>query len=90
MALQLVQVNVKTRDDSALGRFWAYAPGWDISGGAPGVTNVEPMRFVWPDPSAVCIDVVRVPDSTPRPDPGDNRFCVLSRDELGAFRPHAD
>jgi hypothetical protein len=28
MALRLVQVNFKARDDSALGRFWAEAFGW--------------------------------------------------------------
>ncbi|MDR6988492.1 hypothetical protein J2Y66_002996 [Paenarthrobacter nitroguajacolicus] len=26
------------------------------------MTNVEPVGFTWPDPSAVCIDVVTVPD----------------------------
>jgi hypothetical protein len=26
------------------------------------VTNVEPVGFVWPDPTAVCVDVVSVPD----------------------------
>ena len=26
------------------------------------MTNVEPVDFVWPDPVAVCIDVVAVPD----------------------------
>ena len=62
MALRLVQVNVKARDDAALGRFWADALGWGVSSEGPGVTNVEPSGFVWPDPSAVCIDVVSVPD----------------------------
>lgn len=62
MALQLVQVNFKARDDSALGRFWADALGWDVSSEGPGVANVEPVGFDWPDPSAVCIDVVSVPD----------------------------
>src|SRR6478735_959215 len=28
----------------------------------PGVTNVEPVGFVYPDPPAVCVDVVTVPD----------------------------
>jgi hypothetical protein len=28
----------------------------------PDVTNVEPLGFVWPDPVAVCVDVVTVPD----------------------------
>ncbi|WP_242905708.1 VOC family protein [Actinomadura terrae] len=62
MALQLVQVNFKARDDAALGQFWADAFGWGVSHEAPGVTNVEPLGFDWPDPTAVCIDVVRVPD----------------------------
>ncbi|MYS74585.1 VOC family protein [Streptomyces sp. SID5926] len=62
MTLQLVQVNFKARDDSALGRFWAEALGWSASSEGPGVTNLEPVGFDWPDPSAVCIDLVRVPD----------------------------
>jgi predicted enzyme related to lactoylglutathione lyase len=62
MALRLVQVNIKARDDSALGRFWADALGWGVSSEGPGVTNVEPEGFVYPDPVAVCVDVVAVPD----------------------------
>ncbi|KAA9378208.1 VOC family protein [Microbispora cellulosiformans] len=63
MALRLVQVNFKARDDVALGGFWAEALGWGVSSEGPGVTNVEPSGdFVWPDPAAVCVDVVAVPD----------------------------
>ncbi|MDI2033716.1 VOC family protein [Paenarthrobacter nitroguajacolicus] len=62
MALRLVQVNIKARDDSALGQFWADALGWGVSSEGPGVTNVEPLNFKWPDPAAVCVDVVTVPD----------------------------
>jgi hypothetical protein len=62
MALRLVQVNFKAGDDSALGRFWADALGWGVSSEGPGVTNVEPLEFAWPDPAAVCVDVVTVPD----------------------------
>jgi hypothetical protein len=62
MALRLVQVNFKARDDSELGRFWAEALGWGVSSEGPGVTNVEPLGFDWPDPVAVCVDVVTVPD----------------------------
>ncbi|MEV4549093.1 VOC family protein [Nonomuraea wenchangensis] len=62
MGLQLVQVNFKARDDSALGRFWAEALGWGVSSEGPCVTRVEPVGFVWPDPSAVSVDVVTVPD----------------------------
>jgi Glyoxalase-like domain len=62
MALRLVQVNFKARDDSALGRFWAQALGWDLSSEGPGVTNVEPPGIVLPDPVTIGIDVVSVPD----------------------------
>ncbi|MFF0587246.1 VOC family protein [Streptomyces sp. NPDC003781] len=62
MTLELVQVNFKARDDSALGRFWAQALGWNMSSEGPGVINLEPAGFDWPDPSAVCVDLVRVPD----------------------------
>ncbi len=62
MALRLVQVNFKARDDSVLGQFWAFALGWGVSSEGPGVTNVEPPGVVLPDPVAVCVDVVIVPD----------------------------
>lgn len=62
MALRLVQVNIKARDDSALGRFWADVLGWGMSSEGPGVTNLEPKGFVWPDPAAFYIDFVTVPD----------------------------
>jgi hypothetical protein len=63
MALRLVQVNVKARNDSALGRFWAEALGWSVSSAGIGVTNAAPAGFVWTDPAApVCVDVVTVPD----------------------------
>lgn len=55
-------MNFKARDDSALGRFWAEALGWDISSEGPGVSNVEPAGFTGADPAAVCVDVVTVPD----------------------------
>ncbi|MFD1083069.1 VOC family protein [Micromonospora andamanensis] len=61
-ALRLVQVNVKARDESALGPFWADALGWGVSVEEPSLVNVEPLGFAWPDPSAVCIDVVVVPN----------------------------
>jgi hypothetical protein len=49
---------MKARDDSALGGFWAEALGWKVSSEGPGVTNLEPEGFVYPDPVAVCIDLV--------------------------------
>ncbi|MET8041637.1 VOC family protein [Micromonospora sp. NPDC005215] len=58
MATRLVQINMKARDDSALGGFWAEALGWEISSEGPGVTNLEPEGFDYPDPVAVCVDLV--------------------------------
>ena len=58
MATRLVQIHMKARDDSALGRFWAETLGWGVDSEEPGVTNLEPAGFVYPDPAAVCIDVV--------------------------------
>lgn len=62
MALRLVNVNFKALDDAALGGFWAAALGWGVSSEGPGVTNVEPAGIVWPDPTALGLDVVAVPD----------------------------
>ncbi|MEU5785723.1 VOC family protein [Micromonospora lupini] len=58
MATRLVQINMKARDDAALGGFWAKVLDWGISSEGPGVTNLEPEGFVYPDPVAVCIDLV--------------------------------
>lgn len=58
MATRLVQINMKARDEAALGAFWAEVLGWEMSREGPGVVNLEPKDFVYPDPVAVCIDVV--------------------------------
>ncbi|MEV0896092.1 VOC family protein [Actinoplanes sp. NPDC049802] len=62
MATRLVQINMKARDDSALGDFWAEALGWTKSSEGPGVTNLEPGGFVYPDPVAVCVDLIASPE----------------------------
>jgi hypothetical protein len=65
MALRPVMVNVKALDCAAVGRFWAAALGWAAYPGSAGVTTyVGPAGgLVWPDPVAVCVDVVTVPDA---------------------------
>jgi len=60
MATRLVQIAMDARDDSALGRFWAEVLGWGLSSEEPGVTNLEPVGLVYPDPVAVCVDILRV------------------------------
>jgi predicted enzyme related to lactoylglutathione lyase len=62
MATRLVQINMKAGDDAALGRFWAEALGWEVSSEGPGVTNLEPEGFVYPDPVAVCLDLIASPE----------------------------
>jgi predicted enzyme related to lactoylglutathione lyase len=62
MATRLVQIAMNAQDDSALGRFWAEALGWNMSSEGPGVTNLEPAGFSYPDPVAVCIDIIVVPE----------------------------
>ncbi|WP_151775062.1 VOC family protein [Streptomyces abyssomicinicus] len=62
MTLQLVQVNMKAQDPAKVGQFWAEALGWAVSVEEPGVLNLEPVGFDWPDPTAVCIDIVTNPE----------------------------
>ena len=62
MAARLVQIAMNAQNDAALGRFWAQALGWQTSSEGPGVTNLEPEGFSYPDPIALCVDVLRVPE----------------------------
>jgi predicted enzyme related to lactoylglutathione lyase len=62
MATRLVQIAMNALDDAEVGRFWAEALGWGMASEEPGVTNLEPYGFAYPDPVAVCIDVIRVPE----------------------------
>jgi predicted enzyme related to lactoylglutathione lyase len=55
-----------------LGGFWAAALGWAVSSEEPGVTNLEPEGFVYPDPVAVCIDLV----TSAEPKTGKNRVHI--------------
>ena len=58
MATRLVQINMKAHDDAALGAFWAQVLGWGTASEAPGVTNLEPEGFTYPDPTAVCVNLI--------------------------------
>lgn len=64
MALRPVHVNIKARDVPAVSRFWAAALGWRVYVRRSGViAYVGPGGgFVWPDPVAVGVDVVPVPE----------------------------
>ena len=62
MATRLVQIAMNARDDAALGRFWAAVLGWNISSEEPGVTNLEPAGFAYPDPAVLYVDIMAVPE----------------------------
>ncbi len=62
MATRLVQITMKARDAAALGDFWAAVLGWTVSSEAPGVINLEPEGFGYPDPTAVCVDIIASPE----------------------------
>ncbi|MEU9235543.1 VOC family protein [Streptomyces subrutilus] len=64
MALRPAHVNIKALDHSAVGRFWAQALGWHAYSTGSGLTTyVGPAGgLVWPDPVALGIDVVAVPE----------------------------
>jgi predicted enzyme related to lactoylglutathione lyase len=64
MATRLVQVVIQAGDNSAVGRFWAEALGWKVTGDKPEETNLEPEGVSYPDPRAVVIDLV--PGAAPK------------------------
>jgi hypothetical protein len=80
MAARLVQIAMNARDDAALGRFRAQAPGWAVSSEGPGVTNLEPAGFTYP--VAVCIDIIAVPE----PKTVENRVHVDLASTSGAHQ----
>ncbi|MFD4791343.1 hypothetical protein ACFWN1_30745 [Streptomyces sp. NPDC058459] len=45
MRTRPVQISVKARDRSALGRFRAAALGWKVTGDTPDEPDVEPEGF---------------------------------------------
>lgn len=62
MATRLIQIAMDAHDHAAVGRFWAEALGWRITGDEPGISGVQPGGFTYPDPVALCIDVIPVPE----------------------------
>ncbi|GAA3201384.1 VOC family protein [Nonomuraea roseoviolacea] len=62
MALRLVHLAMDARDPSTLGRFWAEALGWTVADEEPGETGVGPEGLAYPDPAALVLAVVAVPE----------------------------
>jgi predicted enzyme related to lactoylglutathione lyase len=62
MLTRLVHLAVDANDPAALARFWASALGWEIEDEEPGETDIAPAGYTYPDPSALSLVFVQVPE----------------------------
>ena len=69
MPTRLVHLVVDANDPARLARFWAGALGWDIADETAEEVDVWPAGFSYPDPSALPLVFVPVPE----PKTGKNR-----------------
>jgi Glyoxalase-like domain len=69
MATRLVHLVVDAADPPDLARFWAAALGWEIADEEPDEVVVEPGGYRYPDPAALPLVFVPVPE----PKTGKNR-----------------
>ena len=69
MATRLVHLVADAADPSGLARFWAQALGWQVAAEEPGEVVVWPPGYDYPDPAALPLVFVPVPE----PKTGKNR-----------------
>jgi len=69
MPTRLVHLVVDANDPASLAAFWAGALGWDVADESEGEVDVWPAGFTYPDPVAVPLVFVPVPE----PKTGKNR-----------------
>jgi len=69
VATRLVQVVVDAAQPARLARFWAAALGWEIAAEEPDEVVVWPGGYSYPDPAALPLVFVAVPE----PKTGKNR-----------------
>jgi hypothetical protein len=67
MATRLVHLAQDARDPGRLARFWSAALGWPILAEDPAQVDIEPDGYSYPDPAAVPLDFVRVPEAKAGP-----------------------
>jgi predicted enzyme related to lactoylglutathione lyase len=60
---RLVHLVVDAADPSRLARFWAAALGWEVAADQDGVANVWPHGFRYPDPAALPLVFLSVPEA---------------------------
>ena len=63
MPTRVVHLAVDAADPSRLARFWAAALGWEVAADEPHVANVWPAGFSYPDPAALPLVFISVPEA---------------------------
>jgi len=62
MSTRLVHLVIDANDPAKLARFWADGLGWEIEDEAPGEVDVSPAGYQYPDPVALPLVFVAVPE----------------------------
>jgi predicted enzyme related to lactoylglutathione lyase len=62
MSTRLVHLVIDANDPAKLARFWSGALGWEIEDEEPGEVDVSPAGYHYPDPVALPLVFVAVPE----------------------------
>jgi catechol 2,3-dioxygenase-like lactoylglutathione lyase family enzyme len=62
MATRLVHIVIDANDPARLARFWAAALGWEVADEEAGEVDVWPAGFSYPEPAALPLVFVPVPE----------------------------
>ena len=63
MPTRLVHLVIDAVQPARLARFWAAALGWEVAAEEDGVANVWPRGFRYPDPAALPLVIISVPEA---------------------------
>ncbi len=63
MPTRLVHLVIDAADPDRLARFWAAALGWQVAASRDGAANVWPARYRYPDPVALPLVILAVPEA---------------------------
>ncbi len=63
MPTRLVHLVIDAAEPARLARFWAAALGWEIAAEEPGEVDVCPRGYSYPDPVALPLVIVAVPEA---------------------------
>ena len=63
MPTRLVHLAIDSADPGRLARFWAAALRWEVAAEGDGVANVWPQGYRYPDPVALPLVILAVPEA---------------------------